>query len=154
MPPRRAGRQRYHRRVEFQRHVGERVFFSLVHHRRQFGGFGAQPIGDLPPLLAGGFGGALSKGGGDESGGDATAALAGVGQDIAHEMRPAAPPCGAENVGYGGFDALMSVGNDQLDAFQPAALELAQGVDPEKPAPDPTMACTRSSTARVETPWI
>ena len=86
-------------------HISENIFFGLVHHYRQFGDFGAQLIGDLPPLLTGGFGGVLSKGGGDESGDDTAARLAGVRQDVAHEMHPAALPCGAENFGYGGFDA-------------------------------------------------
>lgn len=31
----------------------------------------------------------------------------------------------------------MSVGNDRFDAFQAMALELAQGVGPKEPVPDP-----------------
>lgn len=43
-------------------------------------------------------------------------------QDIAHEVRPAATPYGAENCGYGGLDPLVGVGNGQPDAFQAATL--------------------------------
>lgn len=112
-------------------HVGEYVFLGLIHHCRQLPDFGAELIGNLPPLLTGHLGGVLSKGGGDEGGDDAATALAGMGQDVAHEMHLAALPCGAENLGYSGFDALVGVGNDQFDAFQAAVLELAQGVDPQ-----------------------
>ncbi len=38
-----------------ERRIGQGVFFGVVDHRRQFGNFGAQLIGDLQPLLTGGL---------------------------------------------------------------------------------------------------
>ena len=52
----------------------------------ELGQLGAELIGDLAPLVAGGLGIVLGKGGGDEGGDDAPAALAGMGQRVAHEV--------------------------------------------------------------------
>jgi hypothetical protein len=58
-----------------------------------------------------------------------------MGEHVAHEVNSAALPGGAENPGDGGLDALVSIGDDELDAGQAAAFELAQELGPEEPAP-------------------
>src|SRR4051812_20351668 len=52
-------------------------------------------------------------------------------QGIAHEVHPAALPAGLEDLGNGGFEAFVSVGDDELDAFQTALFERAQEAEPE-----------------------
>ena len=99
--------------------------------RGELGQFGAQLVGDLAPLLARGLGVVLGEGGGDESGDDAAAALAGMGQGVAHEVHAAALPGGAQHFGDGRLDALVGVGDHQLDAAQAAPRELAQELGPE-----------------------
>ena len=63
---------------------------------------------------------------------DAASALAGMRQHVAHEVDAAALPGGAEHLGDGGLDALMGVGDDQLDAAQAAARQLAQELRPDR----------------------
>jgi len=58
----------------------------------------------------------LGEGGGDEGGDDAPAALAGMGQRVAHEMHPATLPAGVHDLGDGRLDAFVGVRDDQLDA--------------------------------------
>ena len=62
----------------------------------------------------------LGEGGGDERGDDTPAVLAGMGQDIAHEVHPAALPRGVQNFGNRGFEPLMRIRDHQLDAAQAA----------------------------------
>ena len=57
-------------------HEGENVDFGLVEACGELGMLGAQLVGDLTPWLAGGVGGALREGGGDEGGDDAAALCA------------------------------------------------------------------------------
>ncbi len=71
-------------------HVGEHVRLGLVEEGGELGQLGAHLVGDLAPLGAGGVGMILREGGGDERGDDAPAALAGMGEGIAHEMNRAA----------------------------------------------------------------
>jgi hypothetical protein len=52
-------------------------------------------------------------------------------QRVAHEVHAATLPSGVEHLGDGGLDALMGVRDDQLDAAQAAAGELAQERRPE-----------------------
>src|SRR5262249_2734277 len=73
-------------------HKGKNIGFGLVHQRGQFGDFGSELIGHLAPLQAGHVGVLLGKGGGDKGGNDTSALLAGMRQDIAHEVHPAALP--------------------------------------------------------------
>ena len=94
-----------------KRHVGEHVGLGLVHQGGELRQLGAQLIGDLAPLRAGGLGVVLGEGGGDEGGDDAPAALAGMGERVAHEVDAAALPGGAEHLGDGGLDALVGVGD-------------------------------------------
>jgi hypothetical protein len=54
-----------------------------------------------------------------------------MGQHVAHEVDAAALPGGVEHLGDGRLDALMGVGDDQLDAAQAAPGELAQEGGPE-----------------------
>ena len=82
--------------------------------------------------MRGGLGVVLGEGGGDEGRDDAPAALAGMGQGVAHEVDAAALPGGVEHLGDGGLDAFVGVGDHQLDAAQAAAGELAQEVGPER----------------------
>ncbi len=51
---------------------------------------------------------------------DAAAVLVGVRQGVAHEVHAAALPGGAEHLGGGGFEAFVSVRDDELDPAQPA----------------------------------
>ena len=112
-------------------HVGEHVGLGLVHEGGELGHLGPELVGDAAPLGAGGLGVVLGEGGGDEGRDDAAAALAGMGQGVAHEVDAAALPGGGEHLGDGRLDALVGVGDDQLDAAQAAPGELAQEVGPE-----------------------
>ena len=73
----------------------------------------------------------LGEGGGDEGGDDAPALAAGMGQQVAGEVHAAALPCGAEDPGRGGLQALVVVGDHQLHAAQPAPGQRAQELGPE-----------------------
>lgn len=106
-------------------HVGQDVFFRLVHQRCQLGQLAPDLISHLPPLRASGCGIILGKGGRDEGGDDAPAALAGVGEGGPGKMHPAALPRRLKHPGDGGLDAAMGVGNDQFDAAQATAFQLA-----------------------------
>ena len=53
--------------------------------------------------------------GGDEGRHDLPAVLAGIGQGIAGKVHSAALPRGMAQLGDGGLEALMGVGDDQLD---------------------------------------
>src|SRR6202035_4436613 len=98
----------------------------------QLAQLGTELVGDLAPLRASGLGIILSKGSGNEGGDDAPAALAGMGQCVAHEVDAAPLPTGIGHLGDGGLDALMSIGDNELDAAQAAAGELAQERSPER----------------------
>ena len=100
--------------------------------RGELGQLGAQLVGDLAPLRLGGVGAVLGEGGGDEGGNDAPAALAGMGERVADDVNPAALPGRVHQLGDGRLDALMGVGDDELDAAQAAPSELAQELGPER----------------------
>jgi hypothetical protein len=53
-------------------------------------------------------------------------------QRVAHEVHAATLPTGVEQLGHGGLDALMGVGDDQLDPAQATAGELAQERRPKR----------------------
>jgi hypothetical protein len=61
-------------------HVGQHVVLDLVHEGGELGHLGAELVGDLAPLGAGGLGVLLGKRGCDEGGDDAAALAAGVGR--------------------------------------------------------------------------
>ncbi len=71
----------------------------------------------------------LGEGSGEEGGDHAAALLAGMGQHIAYEVHAAALPGCVEDVGDGGFQPLVGIGNDQLDPAQAAPGQLAQELD-------------------------
>src|SRR5439155_25782601 len=62
----------------------------------------------------------------------ASAAAAGMGEHVAHEVDTAALPGGVEHLGDRGLDAFVGVRDHQLDAAQPAPAQLAQEVGPER----------------------
>ena len=99
--------------------------------RGELGQLGPELVGDAAPLRLGGVGAVLSEGGGHEGGDDPPAALAGMGERVAHGVDPAALPGGVHQLGDGGLDALVGVGDDELDAAQAAPSELAQELGPE-----------------------
>ena len=97
----------------------------------QLGHLGPELVGDLAPLDLRAVGVLLGEGGGDEGGDDAPALAAGMGQQVAGEVHAAALPCGAEDPGRGGLQALVVVGDHQLHAAQPAPGQRAQELGPE-----------------------
>jgi hypothetical protein len=105
-------------------HVGEHVGRGFVHQRRELWDLGPELIGDAAPLLLGRLGVVLGEGGGDEGRDDTPAAPAGMGQNVAHEVDASALPSGGEDLRHRRLDALMSIGDDQLDATQAAARPL------------------------------
>lgn len=105
---------------------------GCVHEQTKFGEPGAELIGDPAPLGAGGLRVVLGESRGDEGRDGPSAALAGMGQRVAHEMHPAALPRRAKHLGDCRLDALMRVADHQLDPAQPAARELAQELRPER----------------------
>lgn len=82
-----------------ERHVGQYIGLRLIQQGCQLGEFGPHLIGHGSPLPAGSLGGFPREGGGDEGGDDAPAALAGMGQRIAHEVHVAALPGGTQQLG-------------------------------------------------------
>ena len=73
-------------------HESQDIGFRVIHQRGEFGHLGPELIGDLAPLTASCLGIILNKRGADKGGDDAAPLLAGVGQDIAHEVHAAALP--------------------------------------------------------------
>jgi hypothetical protein len=69
----------------------------------------AKAITATAPLRLGGLGAVLSKGGSHEGGDDAPAALAGVGERVAHRVDATALPGGVHQLGDGGLDSFVGV---------------------------------------------
>lgn len=113
-------------------HVGQHVGLGVVHDCRQLRHLGPDLVGDGAPLYGRGLGRLLGEGGGDESRDDAAPALAGMRQHVPHEVDAAPLPCRAQHLGHGGLDALMGIGDDELDAAQAAAGQLAQELRPDR----------------------
>ncbi len=59
---------------------------GLVHDGGELRDLGPDRVGDGAPLGAGGLRCVLGEGGGDEGGDDTAAALAGMGEHVAHEV--------------------------------------------------------------------
>jgi hypothetical protein len=112
-------------------HEGEHIGFGLVHQDGKLCHLGSDLIGHLTPLGAGHFSILLGKGGGDEGGNDTPALLAGVRQDVAHEVHAATLPGGVEYLGNRRLEALMRIRDYQLDAPETAPCERAQEFGPE-----------------------
>ena len=68
----------------------------------------------------------MSEGGGDEGRDDPPAILAGMSQGVAGKVHPAALPGGMEQLGDGRLEAVVGIGDHQLDATQAALPELAE----------------------------
>jgi hypothetical protein len=90
-----------------------------------FGTFGL--IWSATPLGAGGLGGILGEGGGDEGRDHPAPALAGMGQDIPLKMHPAALPGRAQDLADRRLDAFVRIRDHQLHAAQSAPGQLARG---------------------------
>ena len=103
----------------------------MIHQEGKLCHLGSELIGHLTPLGAGHFGVFLGKRGGDEGSDDTPAVLAGMGQDIAHEVHPAALPGGMQNFGDRRFEPLMGIRDHQLDATQATPGQRAQELGPE-----------------------
>jgi hypothetical protein len=69
-------------------HEGEHIGLCFIHEGREFRHLRTQLIGDLAPLLAGGLGIVLNKGGADEGSDDTTALATSIGEHVAHEVNP------------------------------------------------------------------
>ena len=110
-------------------HIGQHILFRLV---EKAGELGKLWVGDPSPLCFGGLGAVLSESGGDESRDDPPAALAGMSERIAHDVDAAALPGRAHQLRDGGLDALVGLGDDELDAPEAAASEFARGNSVQK----------------------
>src|SRR6188472_4136341 len=104
--------------------VGEHVGFGIIHDGGELRNFRPDLIDDRAPLEACGLSCLLSEGCGDEGGDDASSALAGMRQHVAHEVHAAALPGRRQNLADGGLQALMRVGDDELDTTQAASRQL------------------------------
>src|SRR5512134_3590635 len=67
-------------------HIRQHVRLGLVQEGGEPAVRWTELVGDLAPLGLGGVGIVLGEGGGNESGDDAPAVLAGVGKRVAHEV--------------------------------------------------------------------
>ena len=112
-------------------HVGQHVGLGLVHQVRQLGHLGAELVGHLAPLGLGGHGILLGEGGGDEGRHHAPALLAGMGEEVAHEVDPAPLPGGVEDPGGAGLEAFVVIGDHQFHAAQAAPGQGAQELGPK-----------------------
>jgi predicted thioesterase len=141
----RVGRVQLGPMLEREAHVGKYIGLGLVQKGCELWQLGAELVGDLPPLRPGGLGIVLRKRSGDEGGDDTSAALAGMSQRIAHEVHAAPLPGGVEDLADGGLDALMGVGDNQLDAAQFRGGQLAQERRPERLGLEGPMSMPRTS---------
>ncbi|KEQ02434.1 hypothetical protein GV68_21985 [Pseudorhizobium pelagicum] len=112
-------------------HACEHVSFGIVHEGTELGPSGTELVGDMPPCLYGIIVVGLDEGLADCSGNHGVLTLGNIGQCVAHRMDPASLPCCAENTGDGGLQALVSIRDDELDAGEPSAHQIAQKARPE-----------------------
>src|SRR3546814_7204438 len=91
----------------------------------------AQLVGDLSPDLRCAFLIGLQEDLADRGGDDSVLALGHIGQGIAHEVHPAALPGGAHDAGDRALEALVSIGDDQLNAGTTAPNKVLQEVGPD-----------------------
>jgi hypothetical protein len=94
-----------------------------------------------------GLGVLLGVGGADPGRDDAPLGLARVRQGVAGEVHAAALPGGPQHLRHGGLQALMGIGDDQLHAAQPAALQAAQEVESRTARP-PELPTAMPRTSR------
>ncbi|MNL24735.1 hypothetical protein D3C87_1461830 [compost metagenome] len=113
-------------------HVGEYVLLGIIHETGELRHLWPDLVGDIAPLGTCSFWRVLSKSRGDEGRHDPPSALSGMGQGIAHEMNPAALPGGGQYLRYGGLDALMRIGDGELDAAQSPPGQLSKKLGPDR----------------------
>ena len=114
-----------------QLHEREHVVLGRVH---QFGGFvelRSHVVSHFPPLAVCILRCLLGESGADHRGDHGLLGLGHAGEDVAHEMDAAALRRGGQHLLHGAFEALVLVGDDQLNATQTPAGELAQEHRPE-----------------------
>jgi len=102
-------------------HVGEHVGFGIIEDGEELGHLRPDLVGDGPPLCACRFGCLLAEGCGDEGRDDAAALSAGMREHVPHEVNAAALPWGRQPLGEGSLQALMGIGDDELDPAQASA---------------------------------
>ena len=105
---------------------------GIVHDGGELWHFGPDLVGHGAPLGAGGLGGVLGKGYGNEGRDDPPPAFPGMGKGIALEVNPAPLPGGAENLRDGGLDSFVRVRDHQLHAPQATPGQLAQELGPDR----------------------
>ena len=140
-------------------HERQHVGLGNVHESSKLLDLGPEIIGNLAPLQDGGVVIRLRKGGADHGGDHFALALVGMGERVAHEVDPASLPCRAEHLGSHRLQAFVSVGDHQLDAGEPTMVTRASMSLHSRDTwlfemPDMPIAFTKSSTARVDTPWM
>lgn len=102
-----------------------------IHQRGESGHLGAELIGDGAPLgVSGGV--FLGVGGADPGGDNAALGLAGMSLGIAAEVDTAPLPGCTQHLAHRRLQALMGVGNDELDTAQTTAGPATQEVEPER----------------------
>ena len=115
-----------------ERHERQHFDFSSVHELSELRQLGAQLIGDDPPLRAHGLEGVLCERGVDRGEHHLLLPFAGVCERVAQEVNLAALPGGVQDLGCGGLQARVGVGDDELDPSKATACHGAQEVPPER----------------------
>ena len=102
-------------------HEGEHIVLGLIHQLGEIFEPWPERIGDLAPLGDGGLVVVLDEGGADHGGDHLALALGDVGERVSHEMNAAPLPGGVQDLGDRRLEALMGIGDDQLDASEPTS---------------------------------
>src|SRR6185312_8258695 len=113
-------------------HEGEHVGLGVIHQRCELGELGSELIGDDAPLLDRRFVRVLREHGVDQREHHLPLTLAGVRERRAQKMHAAALPGGLEDLGDGGLDAQVRIGDHELHAPQASAGQRAQEARPER----------------------
>ena len=92
----------------------ENVVLGGVHEFSELRRLRPEAVGDFSPLRVGGLFGLLGEGRPDVAGDHGLLGLADMGERVAHEVDAAALPGRAQNLGGGGLQALVGVGDNQL----------------------------------------
>src|SRR6516165_3030325 len=113
-------------------HVGQHVVLAVVYQRGELGPARAQLIGDVPPGLVCSAGVGLQEGLTDCGGDHGVLALGYMRQSVAHPMHATALPASTEDAADRVAQAVVSVGDDQLDAFEATLDQALQKSRPER----------------------
>src|ERR1700720_915169 len=111
--------------------VGQHIGLAVVDEGGELRPFLPQLVGDVAQHLAGLGPIGLQKRLAQRGGNHALLGLGDIGEGIAHPMHAAALPGAAEHPADRRFQPLMGVGDDQLDASQPASRQALQKARPE-----------------------